>query len=55
MSAMSTSWRVRACGASPSLSPRGGVAAFFTREIGACLTGGEAPSFALATVEICVR
>ena len=35
----------------PSLSPRGGVAAFFTREIGACLTGGEAPSFALATVE----
>ena len=35
----------------PSVSPRGGVAAFFAAGIGACLTGGEAPSFALATVE----
>jgi len=34
-----------------SVSPRGGVAAFFAPGIGACLTGGEAPSFALATVE----
>ena len=34
-----------------SLSPRGGVAAFFAPGIGACLTGGEAPSFALTTVE----
>ena len=34
-----------------ALSPRGGVAAFFATGIGACLTGGEAPSFALTTVE----
>ena len=34
-----------------SLTPRGGVAAFFAPGIGACLTGGEAPSFALTTVE----
>jgi serine/threonine-protein kinase PknK len=34
-----------------TLTPRGGVAAFFAQGIGACLTGGEAPSFALATVE----
>jgi hypothetical protein len=34
-----------------SLTARGGVAAFFAPGIGACLTGGEAPSFALATVE----
>ncbi|MEO7295187.1 MAG: kelch repeat-containing protein, partial [Candidatus Limnocylindria bacterium] len=34
-----------------TLSPRGGVAAFLAPEIGACLTGGEAPSFANATVE----
>jgi hypothetical protein len=33
------------------LSPRGGVAAFYAPGIGACLTGGEAPSFALTTVE----
>ena len=35
----------------PSLTPRGGVAAFFAPEIGACLTGGEAPSFAYSMVE----
>jgi hypothetical protein len=34
-----------------SLTARGGVAAFFAPGIGACLTGGEAPSFALTTVE----
>ena len=34
-----------------ALSPRGGVAAFYAPGIGACLTGGEAPSFALTTVE----
>lgn len=34
-----------------SLSARGGVAAFYAPGIGACLTGGEAPSFAFATVE----
>ena len=34
-----------------TLSPRGGVAAFFAPQLGACLTGGEAPSFAFATVE----
>jgi len=34
-----------------TLTPRGGVAAFFAPGLGACLTGGEAPSFALATVE----
>jgi non-specific serine/threonine protein kinase len=33
------------------ITPRGGVAAFHVAAIGACLTGGEAPSFALATVE----
>ena len=33
------------------LGRRGGVAAFFAPGIGACLTGGEAPSFALTTVE----
>jgi hypothetical protein len=33
------------------LSPRGGVAAFFAPEIGACLTGGEAPGRAFTTVE----
>ena len=37
-----------------SLTPRGGVAAFYIAGMGACLTGGEAPSFALATVE-CVN
>ena len=35
----------------PSITSRGGVAAFHAPGIGACLTGGEAPSFALATVE----
>lgn len=35
----------------PGLSPRGGVAAFFASGVGACLTGGEAPSFAISTVE----
>ena len=35
----------------PAVSSRGGVAAFFAPGIGACLTGGEAPSFALTTVE----
>ena len=34
-----------------TITPRGGVAAFVTPGLGACLTGGEAPSFALATVE----
>lgn len=34
-----------------SVTARGGVAAFFAPAMGACLTGGEAPSFALATVE----
>jgi hypothetical protein len=34
-----------------TVTPRGGVAAFFAPGIGACLTGGEAPSFALTTVE----
>ena len=34
-----------------TVTPRGGVAAFFHPGIGACLTGGEAPSFAFATVE----
>jgi hypothetical protein len=34
-----------------SLTPRGGVAAFFAPGTGACLSGGEAPSFALTTVE----
>jgi serine/threonine-protein kinase PknK len=34
-----------------SVTPRGGVAAFHAPGIGACLTGGEAPSFAFATVE----
>ena len=31
--------------------PRGGVGAFFVPELGACLTGGEAPGEALRTVE----
>lgn len=34
-----------------SIGPRGGVAAFFAPAIGACLTGGEAPSFGLVAVE----
>ena len=34
-----------------TVTPRGGVAAFFAPGIGSCLTGGEAPSFALTTVE----
>ena len=34
-----------------TVSPRGGVAAFFAPRLGACLTGGEAPLFAFATVE----
>lgn len=34
-----------------SVTPRGGVAAFFTAAFGACLTGGEAPSGALTIVE----
>ena len=34
-----------------SITPRGGVAAFFTDAYGACLTGGEAPSGALTMVE----
>ncbi len=33
------------------VTPRGGVAAFFAPGIGACLTGGETPPFALPTVE----
>src|SRR5918994_2879981 len=37
--------------ASPPLSPRGGVAAFFAPGIGACLTGGEAPTRAFTIVE----
>lgn len=32
-------------------TPRGGVAAFFRPDLGACLTGGEAPSGAFTTVE----
>lgn len=35
----------------PDISARGGVAAFFAPGIGGCLTGGEAPSFAMTTVE----
>jgi hypothetical protein len=35
----------------PAVSSRGGVAAFYAPGIGACLTGGEAPSFAMPTVE----
>lgn len=34
-----------------TVSPRGGVAAFHAPDIGACLTGGEAPSFAFTRVE----
>jgi hypothetical protein len=34
-----------------SLSPRGGVAAFSAGSLGACLSGGETPVFALAIVE----
>lgn len=34
-----------------SITPRGGVAAFFTDAFGACLTGGEAPAGALTIVE----
>lgn len=34
-----------------SITPRGGVAAFFADAYGACLTGGEAPSGALTMVE----
>lgn len=34
-----------------SITPRGGVAAFWFAGIGACLTGGEAPAGALAIVE----
>ena len=37
--------------ASTPLSPRGGVAAFFAPGIGACLTGGEAPTRAFTIVE----
>jgi hypothetical protein len=37
-----------------SITARGGVAAFFVDGIGACLSGGEAPSFAFAIVE-CVE
>lgn len=33
------------------VTPRGGVAAFHVPGIGGCLTGGEAPSFALSIVE----
>jgi Kelch motif len=32
-------------------TPRGGVGAFYLPELGACLTGGEAPSGAFTTVE----
>ena len=32
-------------------TPRGGVAAFHTDELGACLTGGEAPDQAYTVVE----
>jgi hypothetical protein len=35
----------------PLPTPRGGVGAFFIPELGACLTGGEAPGEALRTVE----
>lgn len=35
----------------PLPTPRGGVGAFFVPELGACLTGGEAPAEALRTVE----
>lgn len=35
----------------PLPTPRGGVGAFFVPELGACLTGGEAPGEALRTVE----
>ena len=34
-----------------TITPRGGVAAFFAPGIGACLTGGETPPYALPTVE----
>jgi hypothetical protein len=34
-----------------AITPRGGVAAFFAPGIGVCLTGGETPPFAMATVE----
>ncbi len=34
-----------------TVTPRGGVGAFFAPGVGACLTGGETPPFALATVE----
>jgi hypothetical protein len=34
-----------------TVTPRGGVAAFFDPLLGACLTGGEAPSFAFSLVE----
>jgi serine/threonine-protein kinase PknK len=34
-----------------SITPRGGVAAFWFAGVGACLTGGEAPSGALTLVE----
>jgi Kelch motif len=33
------------------ITPRGGVAAFYAPDVGACLTGGETPPFALPTVE----
>jgi hypothetical protein len=32
-------------------TPRGGVAAFFAPDVGACLTGGEAPGVAYQAVE----
>jgi hypothetical protein len=35
----------------PLPTPRGGVAAFWVDELGACLTGGEAPDAAFRTVE----
>jgi hypothetical protein len=35
----------------PLPTPRGGVAAFYLPETGACVTGGEAPDRAFATVE----
>jgi hypothetical protein len=34
-----------------SITPRGGVAAFWFPDIGACLTGGEAPAGAISLVE----
>lgn len=34
-----------------TVTPRGGVAAFYAPAFGACLTGGEAPSFAFSLVE----